>query len=269
MKPVKSYKKVVITGAASGIGTALVARFAAEGASIVASDRNEVALRIVANRYNCNHITADVGVPSEVSSLAEKSWKLLGGVDLLCLNAGLASPHKPVWEKSVAEWEWVLGPNLWGLIHGIQSFVPRMIEQGTHTAILITASAAGFLSSPFGADYLASKHASVSIAESLALEFQSLQLPIDVRVLCPGFVRTNILRAMRERFGAEFNAEREAQLAGYESLLEASPTPDEVVDIAFRQWDEGAFYLMTHPELDAYVERRHAAISARRLPELA
>jgi len=269
MKLMKSYKKVVITGAASGIGAALVARFAAEGASIVASDRNEVALRNVANRYNCNHITADVGVPSDVSSLAEKSWKSLGGVDLLCLNAGVSGPHKPAWERSLEEWNWVLGPNLWGLIHGIQSFVPRMIEQGTPSAILITASAAGFLSSPFGADYLASKHAAVSIAESLAMEFQSLRLPIDVRVLCPGFVRTNILRAIRGRFGAQFNAERESQLARYESLLEASPSPEEVVDIAFRLWDEGAFYLMTHPELDTYVERRHAGILARRLPELA
>ncbi|MBN8731234.1 MAG: SDR family NAD(P)-dependent oxidoreductase [Acidobacteria bacterium] len=268
MTLMKSYKNVVITGAASGIGAALVARFAAEDASIVASDRNEVALRNVANRYNCNHITADVGVPSDVSSLAEKSWKLLGGVDLLCLNAGVAGPHKPAWEKSVAEWEWVLRPNLWGLIHGIQSFVPRMIEQITPSAILITASAAGFISSPFGADYLASKHAAVSIAESIAQEFQSLKIPIDVRVLCPGFVRTNILRSMRSQFDAQFNADSEAQLADYESLLEASPSPEEVVDIALRQWNEGAFYLMTHPELDAYVERRHAAISSRRLPEL-
>lgn len=265
----KSYKKVVITGASSGIGAALVARFAAEDASIIASDRNAAALRIVANRYNCNHITADVGVPSDVSCLAEKSWKLLGSVDLLCLNAGVAGSHKPAWEKPVAEREWVLGPNLWGLIHGIRSFVPRMIEQATPSAILITASAAGFISSPFGSDYLASKHAAVSIAESIANEFKSLNIPIDVRVLCPGFVRTNILRSMRLRFGAQLGTETAARLASYESMFEASPSPEEVVDIAFRQWDEGAFYLMTHPELDSYVERRHAAISARRLPELA
>lgn len=263
----QSYKKVVITGAASGIGAALVERFTAEGARVLASDVNRAALRDVALRSNCNHITADVTLPSEVSQLAETSWKLLGGVDLLCLNAGVAGPHKPVWEKSVAEWQWVLGPNLWGLIHGIQAFVPRMIADGKRSSILITASAAGLIASPFGADYLASKHAAVSIAESLAYEFKSQDIPIDVGVLCPGFVRTNILRSMRSRFQEEFDEARASELESYESMLEASPEPREVVDIALRQWREGAFYLMTHPELDAWIERRHAGIMTRRLPD--
>jgi len=263
-----TYQKVVITGAASGIGAALVKRFAAEGSTILASDIQEAALRDVATRHNCNHITADVRLPADVSALADISWKLLGGVDLLCLNAGVAGPHKPSWEKSVAEWEWVLGPNLWGLIHGIRSFVPRMIAQSTPSAILITASAAGFLSSPFGADYLASKHAVVSIAESLALEFKSLRIPIRVGILCPGFVRTNILHSMREQFSERLDPIRERQLENYQALLASSPTPEEIVGIALQQWHDGAFYLMTHPELDDYIERRHRAISDRVIPDL-
>lgn len=262
----KSYKKVVVTGAASGIGLALVARFAARGASVVASDRNECALRDVAARFNCNHITADVRRAEEVEALAEASWKLLGGVDLLCLNAGVSGPHKPSWEKPAAEWEWVLGTNLWGLIHGIRGFVPRLIRQGMPSDILITASAAGLIAAPFGADYLASKHAGISIAESLALELQCLGHPIGVAVLCPGFVHTNILRAMQERFPEQMDAVRREQLKSYEALLAESPEPSEVLDIAFRQWKSGAFYLMTHPELNATVERRHAAIAARQVP---
>jgi NAD(P)-dependent dehydrogenase (short-subunit alcohol dehydrogenase family) len=262
----KSYRKVLITGAASGLGRALAERFSRDGAQVMAADRNEAALRDVAEQQNWRYFAADVSNADEVEALAEAGWREFGEIDLICLNAGVSGPHKPSWEKAVEEWSWVIGPNLWGIIHGIRSFLPRLLAQKTRADVLITASAAGLISMPFGADYLASKHAAVSLAESLAQELEAIQAPIKVGVLCPGFVRTNILRAMRDRFPEALNPVRAKQLASYEALLDQSPDAAEVVDIALRQWREGAFYLLTHPGLDDYIAERHEAIMERRLP---
>jgi NAD(P)-dependent dehydrogenase (short-subunit alcohol dehydrogenase family) len=266
MAALKSYKKVLITGAASGLGRALAEKVSVEGAEVLASDRNETALREAATERGWRYFAADVSKPADVESLAERAWSEFGQLDLICLNAGVAGPHKPSWEKSVDEWNWVIGPNLWGVIHGIRSFVPRLIRQGTRADVLITASAAGLISMPFGADYLASKHAAVSLAESLAQELQAVKAPIEVGVLCPGFVRTNILRAMRDNFPEVLDPVRAKQLQSYEALLDQSPAAGEVVEIALRQWREGAFYLLTHPELESYIQERHAAIGERRVP---
>ncbi|MEP7363649.1 MAG: SDR family NAD(P)-dependent oxidoreductase [Acidobacteriota bacterium] len=262
----KSYSKVLITGAASGLGLALAERLASEGAEILASDRNEAALRKVAGARKWRYFVADVSKSEEMDALAEAGFHEFGQIDLICLNAGVAGPHKPSWEKTAAEWNWVMGPNLWGIIHGIRSFVPRLLAQGVRSDILITASAAGLISMPFGADYLASKHAVVSVAESLAQELRAIEAPIEVGVLCPGFVRTNILRAMRENFPEVLDPVRAKQLQNYEALLDQSPDAAAVVDSALRQWREGAFYLLTHPELDAYIDERHKAIGERRVP---
>ena len=266
MQTLKSYNSVLITGAASGLGRALAERLAGEGARVMACDRNEAALGELCQQNGWLPFAADVSSAEQVEALAEAAWRELGALDLVCLNAGVAGPHKPSWEKTIEEWDFVLGPNLWGIIHGIRSFVPRLLARKTRADILITASAAGLISMPFGADYLASKHAAVSLAESLAQELQAIGAPIGVGVLCPGFVRTNILRAMRERFPETLGPIRARQLRNYEALLEQSPTADQVVDIAFRQWREGAFYLLPHPELDAYIEERHKAIAERRVP---
>ena len=266
MTALKSYRKVLITGAASGLGLALGEHLAGEGAEVFASDRDGASLDGVAHARNWRHFAADVSRADEVEALAAAAWNDFGQIDLICMNAGVAGPHKPSWEKSAAEWEWVIGPNLWGIIHGIRSFVPRLLAQKGRADVLITASAAGLISMPFGADYLASKHAAVSLAESLAQELRALKAPVTVGVLCPGFVRTNILRAMRGNFPEALDEVRAKQLASYEALLDQSPPAGEVVDIALRQWREGAFYLLTHPELDTYIDERHRAIGERRVP---
>ena len=115
----------------------------------------------------------------------------------------------------------MIGPNLWGIIHGIRSFVPRLLAQKARADVLTTASAAGLISMPFGADYLASKHAAVSLAESLAQELRAIGAPLVVGVLCPGFVRTNILRAMRDSFPEQLDEVRAKQLASYERSASA------------------------------------------------
>ena len=262
----KSYRKVLITGAASGLGRALAERFSREGAQVMACDRNAEALRDVAAQQNWRHFAADVSNAGEVEALAEAAWGEFGELDLICLNAGVSGPHKPSWERTIEEWNWVIAANLWGIIHGIRSFLPRLLAQKARADVLITASAAGLISMPFGADYLASKHAAVSLAESLAQELAAIRAPIKVGVLCPGFVRTNILRAMRDRFPEVLDPIRAKQLQSYEALLDQSPDAAEVVEIALRQWREGAFYLLTHRELDSYIEERHQAIVERRVP---
>jgi NAD(P)-dependent dehydrogenase (short-subunit alcohol dehydrogenase family) len=266
MAALRSYRKVLITGAASGLGRALADRFSADGADVWACDRNEAYLIEAATRLAWSYSVLDVSRADEGESAAAAAWSGFGQFDLICLNAGVSAPHKPSWEKSGAEWDWVMGANFWGVVNGIRSFVPRLLAQGTRADVLITASAAGLIAMPFGADYLASKHAVVSLAESLAQELRAVQAPIEVGVLCPGFVRTNILRAMRENFPEMLDPVRANQLQSYEQLLDRSPEPAEVVELALRQWREGAFYLLTHPELDAYIQERHSAIAGRRLP---
>ena len=266
MTALKSYKNVLITGAASGLGLALAERFAADGARVFAADRNAESLHQIASSRDWEFSVVDVSSAAEMDALAEAAWRSLGQIDLVCLNAGVSGPHKPSWEKPMEEWNWVLGPNVYGIIHGIRSFVPRLLAQKSRADILITASAAGLISMPFGADYLASKHAAVSLAESLAMELRAVSAPISVGVLCPGFVRTNILRSMRTNFPERLDPVRAKQLASYEALLDQSPDAATIVDIALRQWREGAFYLLTHPELDSYIDERHGAIGERRLP---
>jgi NAD(P)-dependent dehydrogenase (short-subunit alcohol dehydrogenase family) len=192
-------KVAVVTGAGSGIGFALAERFASAGLDIVLADIEQSALaaaedKIAAHGVQTLAIVTDVSDEASVLALAAAATDRFGAVHLVCNNAGVESGGD-AWFGPTSSWTWVLGVNLWGVIHGIRAFLPGMVGQG-EGHIVNTASIAG-LYPGFSPSYDAAKHAVVAISEGLYRNMKMAGLPIGVSVLCPGWVRTNIMDAAR------------------------------------------------------------------------
>lgn len=181
-------RTALITGAGSGIGRAFAQQLAERGDRLYLVDVDDEAVRDVGLELGVEHAAAgDVADPSVMSRLAES----FGAVDLLCLNAGVVSTTTGApWEALPAEWDRVLGVNLLGVVNGLRSFVPLMMDRSTPSQIIITSSLAGAATWPGGGPYAASKHAVLAIAEQAALELADTN--IDVTVLCPALVRTGM-----------------------------------------------------------------------------
>ena len=198
-------KVAVVTGAASGIGRAMSDRFAAEGMKIVLADVDEGALAAAEREMQAGGATViavptDVSKAEDVEALAIRTRDTFGIPHIVCNNAGVAPPFGSMWERSLADWEWVLGINLWGVIHGLRVFVPLMLEQ-SEGHIVNTASSAGITSGPAFAIYYAAKHGVVSLSESLHHELALASSKLKVSVLCPSWVTTQILDSDRNRPG--------------------------------------------------------------------
>ena len=193
----------VITGAGSGIGRALALACAAEGMRVAASDieagplaTTAAMLRDLGAEFVTVH--ADVADATSVCELAATVDAELGGADLLCNNAGVFAGGT-LWGQPVADFAWVMGVNFYGILHGIQAFVPGMIERGRPGHIVNTISAAGLFPSAYSAPYTASKFAGLAITECLAGELAAAGAPIGVTALCPGAVHTDIATSTRNR----------------------------------------------------------------------
>ena len=192
-------KVAVVTGAASGIGFALAERFARAGLDIVLADVEQAALeaaeqQIAKHGVNTLAVSTDVSDEASVQALAAAAVERFGAVHVACNNAGVESTADP-WFGPISAWKWVLGVNLWGVIHGIRAFLPQMLGQG-EGHIVNTASIAG-LYPGFAPSYDASKHAVVAISEDVYKSMRLVGLPIGVSVVCPGWVRTRIMDAGR------------------------------------------------------------------------
>ena len=266
-------KVVVITGAASGIGRALADRFAAEGSKIVLADIEPKALEEAAAELRVGGATVlavptDVSRPEQVQGLCDRTVAEFGRVDVVCNNAGVAVSGL-AWEHTLADWEWVLGVNLWGVIHGVHAFLPVFRRQGTAAHIVNTASIAGLLSGvAFIGPYSATKVAVVSISETLVKEFAIAQLPIGVSVLCPSSVATRVMESERSRppaLGVEHRTElAEADRLGIRDSF-TGPTGLTPAHVAQRVMDairEDRFWIVTHPGERPQVEERFAAALA-------
>lgn len=185
----------VITGGASGIGRALAEECAAADMSVVIADVDASAVReaeehLAEGGGRVRSIVVDVCDPAQVEALADEAIAAFGAVHLVCLNAGVAAGGVS-WELDERAWQWVLDVNLWGTIHGIRSFVPRLLEQD-EGHVLVTSSSGGLLGSPGMAAYSASKHAVIGVAESLRGDLDLAGSRVGVTVLCPGFTRTRM-----------------------------------------------------------------------------
>jgi NAD(P)-dependent dehydrogenase (short-subunit alcohol dehydrogenase family) len=270
-------KTAVITGGASGIGRAMADAFAAEGMRLVLADVEAGALEQAVAELRAGGASA-LGVPTDVSraeqveALAERAVGEFGRVDVLCNNAGVALSGR-MWENSLRDWEWLLGVNLWGVIHGIRTFVPLMLKQGGEGHIVNTGSVAGLLSNPFMGIYNASKHAVVTLSETLHKELGLLETPIKVSVLCPGFVSTRILDSERNRPQALRNATPSERHPTFEemaqSAIAAGLPPATAAARVLDAIKQERFYVLTHPEFAPRVRARLEDIVEGRNPVVA
>ena len=251
-------KVAVITGAASGIGRAIAERCVSEGMKVVLADIDETNLATAETELKAQCGTAlgvrtDVSKRSDVELLARRALDAFGQVHLLFNNAGVAAGGAP-WEATWNDWEWVIGVNLWGVIHGVKVFTPLMLAQNTECHIVNTSSAAGLAVGGATGPYAATKHAVVALSESMYLALQQRNSLVKVSVLCPGLVRTDIANAERNRPAELRNEpvvltpEMQAGLAAFKAAMEASMPPLQVADVVFDAIKKEQFYILTHPE---------------------
>jgi NAD(P)-dependent dehydrogenase (short-subunit alcohol dehydrogenase family) len=247
-------KVAVITGGGGGIGFGLAEIAARRGMKVALADVEAPVLATAEQRLRDAGATTlavqtDVSSAASVDALAERVFDEWGAVDLLCNNAGVnVIVTRPIWELSRGDWEWVIGVNQWGLINGIQSFLPRMLEQGTEGHILNTSSAAGVIAGPGLAAYKASKHASLAISETLFHDLRTAGSPIGVSVFCPDVVKTGLRQAARNRpEHLRDDAAKTPEEAAAEERLQASPglSPNEAAELAWKGMESGQLYIFT------------------------
>jgi len=277
-------KVAVITGAGSGIGLALAERCAKEGMKIVLADIDEKFLRKAQRRIkrletDVISVLTDVSKVSNIEALARKVLDTFGKVNLLVNNAGVGNT-KYTWDYTLKDWEYQLGVNLWGVIHGVRIFTPIMLKQGDDCHIVNVSSVEGlvFGSGPGGAIYGVSKHGVISLSETLKTDLELKDVKLKVSVVCPGFVNTRILLGDTHR-PKEFENTPEEQVEstrgedyfsklGTELGAELGPefdtesgvefndifritklmSPEEAANIIFQGIKEEKFYIFTHKD---------------------
>ncbi len=271
-------KVAVITGAASGIGRAIAERCAQEGMKVVLADVEEPALAQAEQELRAKGATVlavrtDVSRAAEVEALAQKTLKAFGAVHLLFNNAGVGA-GSTVWESSLADWQWVLGVNLWGVIHGVRVFVPTMLAQDTECHIVNTASIAGLLNYHPGATYQVTKHAVVALSENLYYSLAQRKAKVKVSVLCPGWVNTRIMDSERNRppelgnppMSGPISPELVAVIQGMRQAALDGMSAQQVADYVFKAIRAEQFYILTNPEFNPAVQKRMEDILQQRNP---
>ncbi len=271
----------VVTGAASGIGRGLAERFAAEGMKVVLADIEagplaETAAALEAKGATTLAVETDVSKADQVDALAKSTIDAFGAVHIVCNNAGVAVGGLS-WERTLADWEWVMGVNLWGVIHGIRSFVPIMLEQGTEGHIVNTSSSAGISSSAGLPIYTATKHAVVALSEVLHYEFAMTGAKLRASVLCPLYVATNIVDSDRNRPEELQNEEAaplsplkrpemQAAVDTFRQTLATGDTPAEIADAVFTAIKDEKFYIINDARAKDGPRKRLADILEDRNP---
>ncbi len=252
-----SERVAVVTGAGSGIGRAMALRFAAEGMRVALADVDPTGLGdtgrlLVEGGADPGDVLAqptDVRLEAEVDALADRVFAEWGRVDVLCNNAGVFVGGF-LWERPAADLEFVLGVNLWGILHGIRAFVPRMIAQGTEGHVVNTCSIAGLLGSPYAGPYGISKFAALAATETLAADLEAVGSKIGVTALCPGTVATAIATGSEAHRPPELATEpTEAQEFVNSVLVDVTAEgidPSEVARLVVDAIRDGTFLLLTH-----------------------
>jgi NAD(P)-dependent dehydrogenase (short-subunit alcohol dehydrogenase family) len=238
----------VVTGAASGIGLALAAALAREGARLVLADVDDAGLdaaraSLVAQGNEVVALRTDVSDRAQVQALADRAWSAFGAVHVLCNNAGV-STWGGLETASYRDWQWVLGVNLWGVIHGVETFVPRMVAGGEPGHVVNTASMAGLVATRGLGVYNTSKYAVVGLSETLAKDLKPYR--IGVTVLCPMGVATRIRASDRNRPDTLRNPS--AGTPEPVELMGRTLAPDTVAAMTVAAIREDRLYVITHDE---------------------
>ena len=253
-------RTAVITGGASGIGLALAGRAVREGMNVVLADIEEAALdralvELGPGAARVVGVRTDVSRRSDVQALADAAFGEFGRVDLLCNNAGVTARAR-TWELTVDDWEWVLGVDLWGVVHGIGCFVPRMLEQPGGGHILNTGSITSVLPVPNLGAYGASKAGVVSVSEALALELAHEGSSIGVSVLLPGYIGTKITSSGRNRPANLGDAATAPARPRTTAGVVPRMTTDEVAERSFEAIRADEFWILTHPDYEPVLHDR-------------
>ncbi|HEU0199892.1 MAG TPA: SDR family NAD(P)-dependent oxidoreductase [Burkholderiaceae bacterium] len=276
-----SGRVAVITGAGSGMGAAMAWRFARAGMKIVVSDIDRKAAEATQDALRAaGHVAiavrTDVANAAEVEALADAAYGHFGAVHLLCNNAGVvpAGRHRAIWEYPLEDWKWSLDVNLLGVVHGIRSFVPKMLAQNTEGHVVTTASVAGLVSGSGSVPYSAAKHGAVRVTEALYAALLERNAPIGVTLLCPGLVNTRIYESERNRptdlRPATGPAAESPELQAIAAQLYTGATsPEEVAEQVYQAVLSNQLYVLTTANFDGAIRERTQAILDRRNPSFA
>jgi NAD(P)-dependent dehydrogenase (short-subunit alcohol dehydrogenase family) len=274
-------KVAVITGGASGFGREFANIGARLGMKLVLADvqqdvLDQAAAELQAQGAQVLAMRCDVRKAEQVQALADATMKKFGAVHLLFNNAGVGTGGL-IWENSEADWEWVLGVNLWGVIHGIRIFTPLMLqtaktEPDYQGHIVNTASMAGLLNAPNMGVYNVSKHAVVALSETLYHDLRLVEAPIGASVLCPYFVPTGISQSQRNRpddvkeEGRPTASQRAAQAVTDKAVSSGKVSAAQVAELTFEAIRDSRFYIYSHPQALGNVQTRMEDIVLQRNP---
>jgi NAD(P)-dependent dehydrogenase (short-subunit alcohol dehydrogenase family) len=266
----------VVTGAGSGLGRELALRFAREGMKLALADVDEAALAKTESELKAAGSAAiavrcDVSNGAEVEALAARTLDAFGAVHVVCNNAGIA-PLGVVWENTVADWQWTLGVNLWGVIHGVRVFTPILLRQDDEGHVVNTASVAGLIAPPGMGMYNVSKHAVVALSETLHHDLALRGGKVRCSVVCPAYFPSGIAESERSRPAALSEAraktaedlERDAKMR--KAVQSGRLSAADIANRVFEAVRDERFYVLTHPRILPAVEARMRDILEGRNP---
>ena len=220
-------------------------------------------------------MVTDVSKPEQVQALADESLKRFGAVHVVCNNPGIGVGATSTWEATLDDWKWILDVNLMGVVHGVRTFLPIMLEQGEESHIVKTASLAGLTTGPGSALYAVTKFGVVALSEHLHHELAQAGAKTKASVLCPGYVATNILDSERNRPSELKEAsalptgpQAEAFQEWFREQLRNGLSPHSVGDQVLSAIRDERFYILTDPDWNPMIERRMKSILDGRNPSL-
>lgn len=254
----------VVTGGASGIGKAMAAAMIADGMQVMIADIEGKRLHHAANEIGAVAQVVDVTSAEQVAALADAVKQRFGRVDVVCNNAGIG-PMAPLHELTLADWKWMLDVNLWGVIHGISSFLPMLRDNPDGGHIVNTASMAALMPVPGLVAYCASKYAVIGLSEAMAEDLAAEGSSIGVSILCPGPVQTDLGTSTRNRPAGLAGALKDVKLEDSVQFQEQEVnwlSAEATAAMVVRAIRHKERYVITHPDMIDPVLARHRAIES-------
>src|SRR4051812_16382972 len=265
-------KVAAVTGAASGLGRAMALAFADEGMHVAlgdVADTSDTFAQVEKRGVSAVSMKLDVANARDVEAFAQLIDRDLGGAQVVCNNAGV-SPLASAWEMSLGDWQWIMGVNLWGVIHGVRAFVPRLLARN-EGHVVNTASVAGLINPPGTAAYNVTKHAVVALSETLYHDLRERESAVGVSVLCPAYLPTGIADSERNRPAGVEPTVKTPETQAREAMLKKAVasgrlSADDVARAVVQAVKDERFYVLTHPRIKGAIRARMEDILEERAP---